>query len=317
MELAAAPRPLQRWWRLISGWRVARLRNQITFDVARAIFIPPRSRWSCTRWHPRHSAVLRVLCHSLPAWSPSGSPSAPPVLSCLCPPLQPKAGDRPPPNWIKLGGSARTGGEWIGGPPLHPPMGRMETSPTVPPRGRQGWGGGVFWGCIGFWGVSPPPLGLFVGREGYKPPTHQVSCGKSGSVVWESLNPVPAGLVPPSWDSSGEQGSPDHSFSSGYGWLHHLFLQINPKPKVWGEEGWSFGVASCPRVAGFLGEPFLPSDAHLQLISDPSPSPGMGNLSTFPIWQLGGKGGMGGNQDWGPPTLLTSLDPQLFPRVSA
>lgn len=175
----------------------------------------------------------------------------------------------------------------------------------------------MFWGCIGFWGVSPPPLGLFVGREGYKPPTHQVSCGKSGSVVWESLNPVPAGLVPPSWDSSGEQGSPDHSFSSGYGWLHHLFLQINPKPKVWGEEGWSFGVASCPRVAGFLGEPFLPSDAHLQLISDPSPSPGMGNLSTFPTWQLGGKGGMGGNQDWGPPTLLTSLDPQLFPRVSA
>lgn len=88
---AAAPRPLRRWWRVISGWRVARLRNQITFDVARAIFIPPRSRWSCTRRHPRHLTVLRVLCHSLPARSLPGSPEDaprprhPPALAASLP----------------------------------------------------------------------------------------------------------------------------------------------------------------------------------------------------------------------------------------
>lgn len=87
-------------------------------------------------------------------------------------------------------------------------MGRMGTSPTVPHGGDRAE---MHWGCFGavedFEGACPPPVGLFLGREHYNPPIHQVSSRKSGSVVWESVNPSPAGLVPPSWDSSGSPRS--------------------------------------------------------------------------------------------------------------
>lgn len=38
------------------------------------------------------------------------------------------------------------------------------------------------------------------------------------------------------------------------------------------DEGWSFGVASCPKGAVFWGVPLLPTGAHLQLMPDTPPS---------------------------------------------
>lgn len=38
------------------------------------------------------------------------------------------------------------------------------------------------------------------------------------------------------------------------------------------DEGWSFGVASCPKGAVFGGVPLLPTGAHLQLMPDTPPS---------------------------------------------
>ena len=74
------------------------------FAIARAIFIPPRSRWSPPllpfpppfHWHRRHSPVLQVLCHpcpSHPLLSALGTPMGTPCWCSACSALLP-----PPPQ---------------------------------------------------------------------------------------------------------------------------------------------------------------------------------------------------------------------------
>lgn len=78
------------------------------FAIARAIFIPPRSRWSPPllpfpppfHWHRRHSPVLQVLCHpcpSHPLLSALGTPMGTPCwCSASCCLLHPNAGTQSP-----------------------------------------------------------------------------------------------------------------------------------------------------------------------------------------------------------------------------